>query len=80
MQEILSKICKKIEETEPNAYCTIEEYQPQIIVKFKNRKDVEIALLHPMAQMQVRKRYLDTDIAFDLITSVKRIANYNGVM
>lgn len=77
MLERLTELAKKVETAEPTAHCQIDSYGCQIIVRFDKRPDVEIALLNPMAQKQIKKSCLDADTLTDLLFSVKRISNFS---
>ena len=73
---MLEELARKVEEAEPTAHCLIDRASCQIVVRFDNRPDTEIALLTPFAQAQIRKGKLDRDIYSDLLFSVRKIANY----
>ena len=75
MLERLLELSKKVESVEPTAHCQVDGYGCQIIVRFDKRPDVEIALLTPMTQMEIRKGAISDDILTDMLFSVKRIAN-----
>lgn len=75
MRAILERIAGGVEKAEPTARCRIDPFSCQIIVSFARRKDVEIALLTPMAQSQVKKGRIDQDLYSDILFSVRRIAN-----
>ena len=70
----LETLCRKVEQAEPTAHCRPLPGNDQAVVTFDNRPDVEIALLIPYAQQQIRKGYLDDDVYTDLLFSVRRIA------
>ena len=77
MLELLEKIANAVEKAEPTAHCFINKWNCQIVVKFDNRQDTEIALLTPYAQGQVKRGYLDADLYSDMLFSVKKIANWS---
>lgn len=77
MLERLTELAKKVETVETTAHCQIDSYGCQIIVRFDKRPDVEIALLNPMAQSQIKKGQIDKDLYSDILFSVKRIANWS---
>ena len=77
MLERLLELANKVESVEPTAHCQVDNYGCQIIVRFDKRPDVEIALLNPMAQSQIKKRHIDEDILTDLLFSVRRISNFS---
>ncbi len=74
MQIDLETLCRKVEQAEPTAHCHPLPGNDQVIVTFDNRPDVEIALLIPYVQQQIRKGYLDDKLYTDLLFSVRRIA------
>ena len=76
MLDLLIKIAGRIEAAEPTAHCFIDKWNCQIVVRFDNREDTEIALLTPYAQGQVKKGHLDADLYSEMLFSVKRIANW----
>ena len=71
----LHALCRKVEEIEPCARCHPLPSGDQAIVTFTNRPDVEVALLIPYAQQQIRKGHLDDDIYTDTLFTIKRIAS-----
>ena len=77
MLELLEKIASTVEKAEPTAHCFIDKWNCQIVVKFDNRQDTEIALLTPYAQGQVKKGHLDTDLYSEMLFSIKKIANWS---
>ena len=77
MLDRLTQLAKKIESVEPSAHCLIDGYGCQIITTFDKRPDVEIAILTPAAQAQLKRGALEADIYSDILFSVKRIANWS---
>lgn len=77
MLDRLTKLANKIESVEPSAHCLIDGYNCQIIATFDKRPDVEIAILTPAAQAQLKKGPLETEDYSDILFSVKRIANWS---
>lgn len=77
MLELLEKLASKVEAVEPTAHCFIDKWNCQIITSFDNRPNVEISLLTPYAQGQVKKGYLDADLYSDMLFSIKKIANWS---
>lgn len=74
MQIDLETLCRKVEQAELTAHCHPLPGNDQVIVTFDNRPDVEIALLIPYAQQQIREGYLNDESYTDLLFSVRRIA------
>lgn len=74
----LKTLEEKVKQTVPTATTAICLEQDQIIVGFTNRQDVEIALLTPYAQAQLRKGFIEDDYLNELLRSVKNIANYES--
>ena len=79
MREILERIAGGVEKAEPTAHCGIDPFSCQIIVSFDRRSDVEISLLTPMAQSQVKKGKIDQDLFSEMLFSVRKIANFKTV-
>lgn len=79
MREILERIAGSVEKAEPTAHCRIDPFSCQIIVSFDRRSDVEISLLTPMAQSQVKKGKIDQDLFSEMLFSVRKIANFKTV-
>lgn len=77
MLDRLLEVANKVEMVEPTAHCQIDNYGCQIIVRFDKRPEVEIALLNPMAQSQIKKGQIDADLYSEMLFSVKRIANWS---
>lgn len=77
MLERLTELAKKVETAEPTAHCQIDSYGCQIIVRFDKRPDVEIALLNPMAQNELKNGLIDRNTIYDILLSIKRIANWS---
>ena len=55
----LENLCRKVEAAEPTARTRAVPEQNQIIVTFTNRPDVEVALLTPWDQMQIKRGWMD---------------------
>ena len=71
----LETLCRKVEAAEPNVRAKAVPEQNQIIVNFTNRPDVEIALLTPWYQKQIKQgSFLKEDLTA-LLISIKRIAH-----
>ena len=79
MRAILERIAGGVEKAEPTAHCRIDPFSCQIIVSFDRRSDVEISLLTPMAQSQVKKGKIDQDLFSEMLFSVRKIANFKTV-
>ena len=79
MREILEKIAGGVERAEPTAHCRIDPFSCQVIVSFDRRRDVEVSLLTPMAQSQVKKGKLDQDLYSEMLFSARKIANFKTV-
>ena len=77
MLELLEKLANKVEAAEPTAHCFIDKWNCQIITSFDKRPDVEIALLTPYAEGQIKKGHLDADLYSEMLFSVKNIANWS---
>ena len=71
----LETLCRKVEAAEPNAKAKAVPEQNQIIVTFANRLDVEIALLTPWYQMQIKKGQMESEDVVALLLGLKRIAS-----
>ena len=71
----LETLCRKVEAAEPNAKAKAVPEQNQIIVTFANRPDVEIALLTPWYQMQIKKGWMESEDMVELLLSVRLVAN-----
>ena len=71
----LETLCRKVEAAEPNARAKAVPEQNQIIVTFANRPDVEIALLTPWYQMQIKKGWMESEDIDELLFSTKKVAN-----
>ena len=67
----LETLCRKVEAAEPNAKAKAVPEQNQIIVTFTNRPDVEIALLTPWYQMQIRRGWMENEEIVELLLSIK---------
>jgi len=78
MLELLEELAKRVEKAEPTAHCNIDKWNNQIVVSFDKRPEVQIALLTPYAQKQVKQGILDNDVYADMLFSIRRIANYNS--
>ena len=72
----LETLCRKVEQAEPTAHCRLLPGNDQAVVTFDNRPDVEVSLLVPYAQKQIRGGYLDDDLYTDLLFSIRRIASF----
>ena len=72
----LEMIAAAVERAEPAARCQIDTWGCQINVSFDTRPDVEIALLTPWAQKEVRSGAINQDTLSDLLFSIRTIANY----
>ena len=79
MREVLEQIAGGIERAEPTAHCRIDPFSCQIIVSFDRRRDVEISLLTPIAQSQVKRGKIDRDLYSEMLFSVRKIANFKTV-
>ena len=75
MPMTLATLASKIESAVPEARCQVISAQGQIVVRFTNRPDVELSLLTPMQQRQLRDGYLDPDDYSELIFTLRKIAN-----
>ena len=71
----LETLSEKVKQAVPSATTRIYLEANQIIVGFTNRPDVEIALLTPYDQMQIKKCQMDETHLIELLMSVRRIAN-----
>lgn len=71
----LSTLASNIERTVPGSHCQVLPTQNQIVVRFDSRPDVELSLLTPMQQRQLRDGYLDPDDYSELIFTLRKIAN-----
>ena len=71
----LKTLCAKVEQAEPRARCHPMPTGDQALVTFTNRPDVEVWLLIPYAQQQIRKGQLDDDIYMDTLFTIRRIAS-----
>lgn len=75
MQIDLKTLCEKVEQAEPRARCHPLPTGDQALVTFTNRPDVEVWLLIPYAQQQIRTGHLDDDIYTDTLFTIRQIAN-----
>ncbi len=73
--ELLDSIACRVEKAEPTAHCRVDPGMCQISVTFDLRPDVEIDLLTPYMQGQVRRGYLDPGLYSDMLFTVKGIAH-----
>lgn len=71
----LAALADKIEKAVQEARCQVLAAQGQIVVRFMNRPDVELSLLNPMQQRQLRDGYLDPDDYSEMIFTLRKIAN-----
>lgn len=69
----LQTLCEKVEHAVPTARTTVVPEMHQVIVRFTNRPDVEVALLTPYLQHQVAKGHIDFEDYSNLILSICRI-------
>lgn len=65
----------KVEVAVPSVNATVFPEQNQIIVTFANRPDVEVALLTPWLQRQIRNGHISDEEFFDILSSIQRISN-----
>ena len=70
----LETLCRKVEAAEPNAKAKAVPEQNQIIVTFANRPEVEIALLTPWYQRQVKKGWMKNQDILELLFDIRRLA------
>ena len=71
----LETLCRNVEAAEPTARAKAVPEQNQVIVTFANRPDVEIALLTPWYQMQIKKGWMENEDLAEILLSVRRVAN-----
>lgn len=71
----MSQLCAMLEVAAPTARATPATNQAQVIVTFTNRPDVEIALLTPWQQRELRTGTLDADTITELIFTIRKLAN-----
>lgn len=71
----LAALAGNIEKGVPETRCQVLAAQGQIVVRFTNRPDVELSLLTPMQQRQLRDGYLDPNDYSELIFTLRKIAN-----
>lgn len=71
----LDMLSEKVKQAVPTATTRICPQQNQIIVGFINRPDVEIALLTPYDQIQMKKNQMASEHIAELLMSIMRIAN-----
>ena len=74
MKMDLQTLCDKVERAIPTAIATPLPAQNQVIVGFMNRHDVEIALLTPAYQSQIKRGLLDEHDYDALLFSLKQLA------
>lgn len=74
MKMDLQTLCEKVQRAVPTARATAIPEMNQVIVTFTNRPDVEVALLTPNLQMQLRKGGLDEESFSALLFSVRRVS------
>lgn len=74
MKMDLETLARIVEERVPTARATCVPEANQIVVKFINRPEVEVALLTPWLQTQMRKNDVDSEELFKTISDVKRIS------
>ena len=75
MPMTLAALAGNIEKAVPEARCQVLEAQGQIVVQFTNRPDVELSLLTPMQQRQLRDGFLDPDDYTEMLFSLRQIAD-----
>ena len=69
----LEALAKIVEERVPNTKTISIPGQSQVIVAFENRPDVEVALLTPYYQAQLRRGTLDISDLKELLNSISQI-------
>ena len=74
MKMDLETLCRRVEAAVPTARATAIPEATQIVVTFTNRPDVEVALLTPYLQAQIKKQQMHDEDMFALITSLVSIA------
>ena len=75
MPMTLAALSGNIEKAVPEACCQVLSAQGQIVVRFTNRPDVELSLLTPMQQRQLRDGYFDSDDYSEMIFTLRKITN-----
>ena len=75
MPMTLAALASNIEETVPEARCQVLSAQSQIVVQFTTRPKVELSLLTPMQQRQLRDGYFDPDDYSEMVFTLHKIAN-----
>ena len=78
MKMDLKTLCLKVEAAVPTIRAQALPDQNQIIVTFTNRPDVEISLLTPYLQGQIKKGKLEPDDLATLLSSIEGIATQAG--
>ena len=71
----LPTLCHEVEKAENTAHARLNYEHNQIIVSFDRRPDVEINLLTPWQQSQIKTGEMNAEDIADLLLSVKRIAH-----
>ena len=71
----LATLAGNIEKAVPESRCQVLLAQDQIIVCFTSRPDVELSLLTPMQQRQLRDGFLDSDDYSEMLFTLRKIAN-----
>lgn len=75
MKMDLETLAKIVEERVPTARATCVPEVNQIVVTFTNRPDVEVSLLAPYLQSQLRMGRIGTDDLSELLFTLRRITN-----
>ncbi len=71
----LSTLASNVEKAVPGSHCQVLPAQNQIVVRFDSRPDVELSLLTPMQQRQLRNGPLDPDDYTEMLFTLRKIAN-----
>ena len=71
----LAALAGNVERAVPGSHCQVLPTQNQIVVRFDSRPDVELSLLTPMQQRQLRAGSLDPDDYSEMLFTLHKIAN-----
>ena len=71
----LATLAGNVERAVPGSRCQVLPAQNQIVVWFDSRPDVELSLLTPMQQRQLRTGSLDPDEYSEMLFTLRKIAN-----
>ena len=69
----IEELAKKVEQSVPEAHCQLLAAQNQVVVRFSTRSDIEVSLLTPMLQKQLRAGYIDQDSLSTTLFELRRI-------